>query len=126
MPTAPPRHSAGPAPLRVPGSVRRTSSIDVSWPAGRAGNLTLVGRARDFITPVSGGSPIVLAEDAFEARLQPDRVIVSIEAVPARPALSRLIGERGGGGLRQALEAAVPEEAANSPVRNLIGSGQGP
>lgn len=120
MSTAPPRHSAGPAPLRVPGSVRRTSSIDVSWPNGRAGNLTLVGRARDFITPVSGGSPIVLAEDAFEARLQPDRVIVSIEAVPARPALSRLIGERGGGGLRQALEAAVPEERRGSTPLYLI------
>src|ERR1700730_13084285 len=100
---APPRHSAGPAPVRVPGSARRTSSIDVSWPNGRAANLRMVGRARDIVTPISGGA-VILAEDAFEAWLQPDRAIVSIESTPKRPALSRLIGSRGGGGLRQALE----------------------
>jgi hypothetical protein len=80
----------------------------------------MVGRARDVITPVSGGAPSVLAEDAFDAQLQPDRVIVSIEAEPARPALSRLIGERGGGGLRKALEAAVPEERHGSTPLYLI------
>ena len=117
---APPRLSAGPAPLRTPGSVRRTSSIDVSWPGARAGTLRMIGRARDIITPLSGGAPIILAEDAFQAQLQPDRVIVSIEAEPARPALSRLIGERGGGGLRKALEAAVPEERQRSTPLYLI------
>ena len=61
----------------------------------------MVGRARDIVTPIAGGAPTILAEDAFEAVLQPDRVIVSIEAVPTRPTLSRLVGSRGGGGLRQ-------------------------
>jgi Protein of unknown function (DUF2889) len=116
----PPRRSAGPAPRRVPGSARRTSSIDVSWPDGRAGNLVMVGRARDIVTPMSGGTPVILAEDAFEARLRPDRAIVSIEAEPKRPALSRLVGSRGGGGLRQALEAAVPEERRRSTPLYLI------
>jgi hypothetical protein len=117
---APPRHPAGAAPLRIPGSARRTSSIDVTWPGGRAGNSRLVGRARDIVTPPSGGAPVVLAEDAFEAWLQPDRIIASIDAEPARPALSRLAGERGGGGLRGALEAIVPEERRKATPLYLI------
>jgi hypothetical protein len=70
--------------------------------------------------PISGGAPVILAEDAFEARLQPDRAIVSIEAEPKRSALSRLVGSRGGGGLRQVLEAAVPEERRRSTPLYLI------
>ncbi|MDB5968677.1 MAG: hypothetical protein JWQ90_1127 [Hydrocarboniphaga sp.] len=117
---SPPRQSAGAAPPRTPGSARRTSSIDVSWPEGRAGNARIVGRARDIVTPASGGAPIVLAEDAFEAWLQPDRLIVSIIAEPPRPALSGLTGERGGGGLRKALAATVPEERRNATPLYLI------
>jgi hypothetical protein len=106
--------------LLIPGSARRTSSIDVSWPDGRAGNSSMIGRARDIVTPISGGAPVILAEDAFEVWLQPDRCIASIEATPKRPALSRLVGSRGGGGLRQALEAAVPEERRRSTPLYLI------
>jgi len=105
-----PQDSAGPAPLRVPGSVRRTSSIDVSWPDGRAGNARLIGRARDVFTPASGGAPIRCSEDAFDARLHQDRSIAAIESQPSRPALARLVGARAGGGLRQALEQAAPDE----------------
>src|ERR1700753_4309712 len=88
--------SAGAAPVRVPGSLRRTSSIDVSWPQGRPAGMMMVGRARDILTPASGGAPILCAEDKFEARLAPDRTVTAIEAKPARPGLSGLIGERGG------------------------------
>ena len=63
---------------------------------------------------------MILAEDGFEAWLQPDRTIVSIEADPGRPTLSRLVGSRGGGGLRQALEAAVPEERRRATPLYLI------
>jgi Protein of unknown function (DUF2889) len=79
----------------------------------------MIGRARDIRTETSGAH-VVLAEDAFEASLQPDRVIVSIEASPPRPALSRLVGSRGGGGLRQALEDAVPEERCRATPLYLI------
>ena len=47
-------------------------------------------------------------------------MIVAIEATPARPALSRLLGERGGGGLRRALENAVPEERRDATPLYLI------
>ncbi|WP_299690574.1 DUF2889 domain-containing protein [Hydrocarboniphaga sp.] len=82
----------------------------MSWPEGRAGNARLIGRARDIVTPDSGGSPLTCAEDAFEAWLKLDLTIVAIEAQPPRPALARLAGTRVGSGLRQALAQAAPEE----------------
>jgi hypothetical protein len=124
-PTSPPqralvRNSAGHAPPRVPGSVRRTSSIDVNWPEGRAGNMRMVGRARDVYTPSAGGAPVVCAEDSFEAAIRQDRSIVAIDATPARPALARLVGERGGGHLRKVLAELVPEERRRAAPLYLI------
>lgn len=119
-PSTPPRQSAGAAPVRAPESVRRTSSIDICWPSGRAGNMRMIGRARDIVTPKAGGSPVVCAEDAFEALLSPERSIISITAHPPRAALSRLVGERGGGGLRRALEQIIPEERRNATPLYLI------
>jgi hypothetical protein len=79
-----------------------------------------VGRARDIVTPGPSDAPIVCREDAFEASLRPDRTIIAIEATPARAALSRLVGARGGGGLRQVLEDAVPEERRDATPLYLI------
>lgn len=120
LPAARPRQSAGPAPLRRPGSVRRTSSIDVSWVEGRAGPMRMDGRARDLVTSHSVAEPVVLAEDSFVAWLKADRTITAIEATPARSALTKLVGARGGGGLRQALEEAVPDERRNATPLYLI------
>src|SRR5579862_4442965 len=116
----PPRSSAGAAPLRSAGSARRTSTIDTSWPDGRAGNMRLIGRARDIVTPRAGGAPIVRAEDSFAAALKADRTIVAIEANPPRASIGRLIGSRGGGKLRGALEHFVPEERRRATPLYLI------
>jgi len=116
----PPKNSAGPAPRRMPGSVRRTSSIDAFWPDGQLGNRIMIGRARDVVTPVAGGPPAVLAEDSFRAILKPDRTIVQIDADPPRPSLSRLVGSAGGSGLRRALEEIVPEERRHGTPLYLI------
>jgi Protein of unknown function (DUF2889) len=116
-----PRSSAGPAPLRPPGSARRTSSIDVTWPDGRWHDMTLVGRARDVVTPRSGGSPIVIAEDGFHARLKSDRTILAITTEPERPTADALVGARGGGHLRKAIDEAMPEERrAASPLHLIL------
>lgn len=115
-----PRNSAGPAPLRIPGSVRRTSSIDFFWPDGQAGNKRLIGRARDVVTPRAGGLPIVCREDGLEGVVTPDRTIVALQSDPPRPALSRLVGERGGGGLRKALGEVVPEERQGATPLYLL------
>lgn len=118
--SGPPRRSAGPAPLRRPGSMRRTSSIDVSWPDGRDGDMRFVGRARDLVTPRSGGPAVVCAEDVFEARVKADRTITAIETIPPRAAIARLVGQRGGGRLRGVLAEVIPEERADATPLYLI------
>jgi hypothetical protein len=82
--------------------------------------MRLIGRARDVVTPSAGGAPILCAEDAFDAELRPDRTIVAIEADPPRPDLTQLVGTRGGGRLRHALEHFVPAERRNATPLYLI------
>lgn len=120
LPLTPPRLSAGAAPLRAPGSVRRTSSIEVSWPDGREGEMQLLGRARDLVTPRSGGAGVVAAEDSFAARVKVDRTITAIESDPPRRAMARLVGERGGGRLRGVLAQVMPEERDGATPLYLI------
>ena len=45
------RNPAGPAPVRRPGSVRRTSTIETTWPEGYGKPMLMQGRARDLLTP---------------------------------------------------------------------------
>jgi Protein of unknown function (DUF2889) len=115
-----PRQSAGFAPPRRAASARRTSSIDTSWPDGQMGAMHMVGRARDIVTPRSGGAPVVCAEDGFVATVRADRSIAAIDAQPPRTDLSRLVGVRGGGKLRHALEEIIPEERRNATPLYLI------
>lgn len=106
---APPlRQTANPAPLRPAGSIRRTSSVDVTWPDGVMGRRVLHGRARDLRTGAEGESA-VLAEAAMEATLDPERKILALAATPAPPRLQELIGERGGGHLRMVMGEVLPE-----------------
>ncbi len=82
--------------------------------------MRLQGRARDVITPLGGGDPIICAEDSFEVTLRADRTILAIRAEPPRAALAKLVGSRGGGHLRHALEDIVPEERVNATPLYLI------
>ena len=115
-----PRRSAGHSPLRRPGSIRRTSSLETAWPDGQTGNLHITGRARDAVTPTNGGAPIICALDTFEAELQWDRTIVAITARPERANIHRLVGARGGGHLRSALDELLPEERRTATPLHLI------
>jgi hypothetical protein len=115
-----PRQTAGIAPLRAPGSVRRTSTIDVSWPDGAWGDRLFDARARDVFTPQDGCAPQLRAEDSFVAVLDGERTIRSIHITPPRPAETRLVGLRGGGHLRRALDEIMPEERSNGTPLYLI------
>jgi Protein of unknown function (DUF2889) len=116
-----PRSSSGYAPLRRPDSVRRTSTIDASWPGNRAQSISFDARARDLLTPADAGSPRVLAWDRVQAELSADRTIEVITCQPEQPGLQQLVGARGGGRLRSALDDALPaEQAAGSPLYLLI------
>ena len=82
--------------------------------------MRMIGRARDIVTPRGGGAPILCAEDSFAAVLKTDRTIVSIESDPPRPDIARLVGTRGGGKLRHALEQFIPQERSNATPLYLI------
>lgn len=105
----PPRQTAGPSPVRPPDSVRRTSSIDVTWPDGKDGERLFLGRARDYMTPADGGPGQVLQAAEFRARLGNDKTIRSIVAEPAPQRLETLVGVRGGNHLRMFIKQTMPD-----------------
>ncbi|MDB5715710.1 MAG: hypothetical protein JWO15_3107 [Sphingomonadales bacterium] len=115
-----PSDPMGASPLRRPGSTRRTSSIDVTWPDGRDGVAVIAADARDVLTPLSGGAPQILAQDHADV-LADHRVINSVTSIPPRPELVRLAGARAGGYLRAALDDVLHDERiAGTPLYLLL------
>jgi hypothetical protein len=83
--------------------------------------MSFDARARDLLTPADAGSARVLAWDRVQAMLSADRTIQAIACQPERAGLQQLVGARGGGRLRTALDNALPQEhAAGSPLYLLI------
>jgi hypothetical protein len=113
------RQSAGPAPLRRPGSIRRTTSIDSDWPEGFGKPWEMTGRARDLLTPGDGGAPVVLAEAQFRMIVSPLREILEIEANPPHSRLPELVGVRAGGASRVAL-GEILGDARGTPLFQLL------
>jgi hypothetical protein len=109
----PPRSTANPAPARPAHSVRRTSSIDVSWPDGEQGGRLFVGRVRDYLTGEAGRPGRVLDRAEFRARIADDKTIRSIEVEPPFAGADRLVGMRGGNHLRLFIKETMPELIAD-------------
>lgn len=115
-----PRSPRGHAPLRRPGSIRRTMSIDVEWPGGPMAPSRFEGRARDILTPVGGGDPVILAEDAITGHFE-ERTILDVESDPPREDLASLAGERAGARLRTALDRVLhAEKNSGAPLYLLL------
>ena len=108
----PVRTPLGHAPLRRPGSVRRTMSLDVTWPHGFAGHSYIAGRGRDIRTPSAGQAPVLLREDRLDAEAD-HRTLITVASTPPRIALAELAGARAGGYLRD-------ECAAGSPLHLML------
>jgi fluoride ion exporter CrcB/FEX len=98
------------SPPRRPGSVRRTSTIDMWWPEGWGTSTHIRGRARDLLTPAGATEPSTVAEDVLDAIAAPDRTIEQIRSYPERAGLPELVGARAGSRLRAALSTVVPDE----------------
>src|SRR3954454_5707644 len=102
----------GPAdrpPARRPGSVRRTATMQMSWPGGIGTQQLLDGRARDLLTRADG-SDEVLALGSLRCGVNVERTIEVISTVPEIAGIERLVGARAGGNLRGALAETVPAE----------------
>jgi Protein of unknown function (DUF2889) len=113
----------GPAaapPARRARSVRRTSTMLMSWPGGLGTPLHLDGRCRDLLT-LDADTHHALDQAEVHARFGPDRTIEAISAVPDVETIAQLIGARGGANLRSAIDEAVPDhQAAGSPLYLLL------
>jgi hypothetical protein len=132
--------AAGPAdplpqsPPRRPGTVRRTSTIDVTRPEGMDGDLVVDARARDLRTDADGPAT-VLDEVVLRARLGADdhRVVELVEleeldgsARGGGPlgdgahGLASLVGERVGSGFRARLDEVLGDEVDRGSLRHLL------
>ncbi len=116
-PSAPIGHS----PLRRPGSIRRTMSVEVDWPTDDAVHGRFQGRARDVYTPVGGGDPVLVAEDAIIGHFADRRTIADVQSIPPRADVASLSGERAGSNLRTAIDRVLHvERVSGAPLYLLL------
>ena len=117
-----PHVSGGPAPVRRPYSVRRTSTIETSWPEGWPGPMHMVGNARDTWQAEMGhnGPGKVLASGWCRIVASPARQILSLEVEPPIPAAAQLVGVRAGGQSRAAINAHFPPSERTTPLHLLL------
>src|SRR3546814_11656138 len=109
--------------LRPANSVRRTTSIDVSWPDGIGGQRLFIGGARDVITPADGGTPRIVAQGSYRARLTEDKTITEISPDPSPQGLQRVIGAKAAGHFRQLLREVLPGLIAQPhPLSRVLGA----
>jgi hypothetical protein len=119
-PATAPRSPLGHAPARRPGSMRRTTTLDSTWPGGRLAAWRMHGQGRDLLTP-SAGPPLVVAQADIAMTITTERMIAEIDATPPDPRLDGLRGARGGGHLRSLIAEALPgEREAGTPLYLLL------
>jgi DUF2889 family protein len=114
-----PRNPVSVPPRRVPGSVRRTSTLLMSFPGGVGSPMEIAGRCRDLHT-LDDGDALVLAAAEVRARATLDRRIEEITASPDAPGVQQLVGARGGNDLRAAIDVAVPEHVLGGTPLHLL------
>src|SRR5271166_827759 len=115
-----PRGPVPSAPPRRAGSVRRTTTMDFTWPDGLAGDTVLDGRARDLRTN-GDGTVAVLAEASLGLVSDQRRVIKEIRSAPGLPGLSALAGEPAMSGFRRRLAATgVAATVGGTPLYQLL------
>jgi hypothetical protein len=116
-----PSQSAGPIPVRRSNSVRRTSSIDTSWPEGRGGAMRMQGSARDIVMGREPANGTVTGFGTLEILASPSRQILALTSDPALAGLQDLIGVRGGGQSRSAIGSLLDANGCiGQPIHLLL------
>lgn len=115
-----PHNPRPPAPPRLPGSVRRTSTIDTSRPEGILGPPDIDARARDLWTAPDGITTVV-GQATIAAHLDgPRHHLLEIASTPDAPGLQTLLGSVVGPGFRAKVDAAVPELRGTGELLYLL------
>jgi hypothetical protein len=104
----PPNDSVVGTPVRRPGSVRRTTHINATWPGGEGAPMLLSGRARDLLTSATG-DPQVLALDELMMEIEDQRVRL-LEVHPRREGTDSLIGVSSSRKFRSLVDGVLPDE----------------
>lgn len=109
-------------PVRIPGSIRRTVTFDMLRPDGFAGDLVLVGFARDLLTDVTGGSRVVATADLnVVIDYTRGRLVTAISTGGGEDGVAGLVGTSAASGFRRAAAAACPDDrAARTPRYALL------
>lgn len=94
--------------MRRPNSIRRTSSIDCTWPGLREGPLQLHGMVRDIYTGADGVAE-TLSFDQLFVDVSHSKRITAIRCTPELPQLNKLVGLHGFSELRHGLNAQLPQ-----------------
>jgi Protein of unknown function (DUF2889) len=94
---------------RLAGSVRRTTSLDVLWPAGADGPARFEGVGRDLLTRADGATE-VLATDTVDIDVDPlTRQVLGVSTT-RDVGVSDLVGARIGRGVRQVMAETMADE----------------
>jgi hypothetical protein len=108
------------APPRRAGSVRRTTTMDFTWPDGLPGDTVLDGRGRDLRTN-GDGTATVLAEASLGMVTDPRRIIKQIGSTPELPELRSLAGESAMPGYRRRLAGTrAAATVGGTPLYQLL------
>lgn len=110
MTTHGPQHPQTSTPRRLPRSVRRTTSIEMLFPGGLAGDVLLSGRGRDLMTDSRGASHVVDVA-AFEATIDfaNGQRVTAVVTSPPIEGIDSLVGRGAGGGFRKHLNQVVAD-----------------
>lgn len=113
------RGTLGPSPRRRPGSARRTTTIDVTWPDGGDGDAHMEATGRDAVTRADG---VLEVRDTARAVVRLERTggITAASCEPHRDGIGALVGVRRGGGWRRAVQEAVPDDFASGSVLHQL------
>jgi hypothetical protein len=107
-------------PARRPGSIRRTSHLDVTGVDNPAAQFvqTISGRARDLLTDAAGGASVV-ADASLSIHVGDDGLLDEAISDPPLPQLATALGARLGRGFRAEIGQALAA-TAGQPLGLLL------
>jgi hypothetical protein len=117
------RNDPGPmvTPPRRAESIRRTTSMEMAYPEGLDGPVTVAGRSRDALTQQAGAAPTVLAQDRLDVQISHDGLLEAFASEPACPESAGWLGRSTLQGFRKSMQAVLQDPArAQRPIVQLI------
>ncbi|MCC5575218.1 DUF2889 domain-containing protein [Microtetraspora sp. AC03309] len=106
---------------RLPGSVRRTATLDTLRPEGLTGPLHLRGAARDLVTDADGNGTVSgRAALTAEVDFMGGRTMTALRSDPDESRLRGLVGTQTWRGFRSTLADVVPDHVRSASLLHLM------